>query len=108
MEKAAPMETEDVRREIWSVMAAGLPTEAYPRADTHEQVLATVQRLREDGRDLTGKLVIAGFTLTPVEHEGMMQICRTCMYYHLRRRHCVLPELDLPVAPQWSCRLWRI
>jgi hypothetical protein len=102
------METEAVRREIWSKLASGLPTEALPRADTHEEVLATIQRLRESERDLAGKLIIAGFTLTPVEHEGMTQICRTCMYYHMRRRHCVLPELDLPVEPLWSCRLWRI
>jgi hypothetical protein len=30
------------------------------------------------------------------------------MYYLIRRRHCALPELDLPVEPDWSCRLWRI
>ncbi len=102
------MEADIVRKEIWSMLGGGLPTEVLPRADTHEQVLAIVQRLREDERGLAGKLVIAGFTLSPVEHEGMSQICRTCMYYHSRRCHCVLPELDLPVEPQWSCRLWRI
>jgi hypothetical protein len=102
------MEADGLRKEIWSMLAAGLPTETLPRADTHEAVLAIIQRLREHGHDLAGKLTIAGFTLMPVEHEGMTQICRTCMYYHLRRRHCVLPELDLPVEPQWSCRLWRI
>lgn len=102
------MEAEIVRKEIWSMLGGGLPTEVLPRADTHEQVLAIVQRLREDERGLAGKLIIGGFTLSPVEHEGMSQICRTCMYYHSRRQHCVLPELDLPVEPQWSCRLWRI
>ena len=90
------------------MLGAGLPTEVRPRADTHQQVLAIVQRLREEAHDLTGKLTIAGFTLIPVEHEGMTQLCRTCMYYHIHRRHCVLPELDLPVEPLWSCRLWRI
>jgi hypothetical protein len=102
------MDDEDVRQEIWSTLASGLPTESYPRADTHEQVLEIIQRLREDGQGLAEKLAISGFTLAPVEHEGMTQICRTCMYYHSRRRYCVLPELDLPVEPQWSCRLWRI
>jgi hypothetical protein len=102
------MDTEAVRREIWSMLAGGLPTEAFPRADTHEEVLAVIQRLREDGQDLSGKLIIAGFTPDPVEHGGMTQICETCMYYHTRRRYCVLPELDVPVEPQWSCRLWRI
>ena len=102
------METDAVRQEIWSLLAGGLPTEVFPRADSHEQVIALVQQLRVEGRDLARKLTIAGFTLTPIEHEGLNQICRTCMYYHTRRRHCVLPELDLPVQPQWSCRLWRI
>jgi hypothetical protein len=106
--KGGAMEVEEQRREIWSLLAGGLPTEAFPRADTHEQVLAIIQRLREGPPDLKSKLVISGFTLTPVQHEGMNQICRTCMYYHSRRRHCVLPELDLPAEPQWSCRLWRI
>jgi hypothetical protein len=26
----------------------------------------------------------------------------------VHRRFCELPELMLPVEPQWSCRLWRI
>jgi hypothetical protein len=102
------MDDEDVRQEIWSMLASGLATESQARADTHEQVLAIIQRLREEGGGLAEKLAISGFTLAPVEHEGMTQICRTCMYYHSRRRYCILPELDLPVEPQWSCRLWRI
>jgi hypothetical protein len=102
------MESEDLRDEIWSLLGGGLATEVFPRADTHEDVLGIVQRLREEGTDLPAKLVIGGFTLTPIEHEGFSQICRTCMYYHTRRRWCVLPELDVPVEPQWSCRLWRI
>lgn len=101
--------SEDGEREtIRSMLRNGLVTEVLPRADTHEEVLAIVQRLREEGRDVEGKLVIGGFTLLPVEHGGMEQLCRTCMYYHMRRRWCVLPELDLPVEPEWSCRLWRI
>jgi hypothetical protein len=30
------------------------------------------------------------------------------MYYKVHRRYCELPELDFPVEPEWSCRLWRI
>jgi hypothetical protein len=52
--------------------------------------------------------VIAGFTLEPIEHGGLEQPCETCMYYVVHRRFCELPELNLPVEPQWSCRLWRI
>jgi hypothetical protein len=102
------METEAQRQEIWSMLAGGLPVEVFPRADTHEEVLAIIHRLREEGRDLPSKLAIAGFTLDAVEHNDMEQICETCMYYHARRCWCVLPELDVPVEPQWSCRLWRI
>lgn len=99
---------EDLRNEIRALLAGGLPTEVFPRADTHEEVLAITRRLREEGDSLAAKLDIGGFTLMPIEHGGMQQICRTCMYYHMRRKHCVLPELDVPVEPEWSCRLWRI
>ena len=102
------MNDDDERETIRSILQNGLLTEVFPRADTHEAVLATIRRLREEGRDIERKLAIGGFTLLPVEHGGMDQFCRTCMYYHTRRRHCVLPELDLPVEPEWSCRLWRI
>lgn len=93
---------------IRSLLAGGLGTEAFPRADTHEQVQEVVQRLRRQGDTLDARLVIGGFTLTPVEHNGVEQACETCMYYMRQRRHCVLPELDVPVEPDWSCRLWRI
>jgi hypothetical protein len=103
-----PIANEEVRAQIETMLASGMPTEIFPRADTHEEVLAITRRLREEGSSLTAKLDIGGFTLTGVEHGGMDQICRTCMYYHMRRKHCVLPELDVPVEPEWSCRLWRI
>lgn len=95
---------EDIRL----LLAGGLVTEALPRADTHEAVQEIVARLRAAGGGLTAKLVISGFTLTPVVHDGLEQACETCMYYHVHRRWCVLPELDVPVEPEWSCRLWRI
>lgn len=99
----------DAKREhIIELLSSGLGTEVYPRADTHEQVQAIVKRLQVEGRDLKGKLVIAGFSIVPVEHNEIEQACQTCMYYLVRRRHCALPELDLPVEPDWSCRLWRI
>jgi hypothetical protein len=96
------------REEIRSLLAGGLGTEAYPRADTHEQVQELVKRLQEEGTDLPAKLVIAGFLLSPVHHNELEQSCRSCMYYLIRRRHCTLPELDVPVEADWSCRLWRI
>jgi hypothetical protein len=97
-----------LRAEIRSLLAGGLETEVFPRADTHEQVQAIVARLQAPGADLKAKLAIGGFTLTPVEHGGMEQSCETCMYYKVHRRFCELPELDVPVEAEWSCRLWRI
>lgn len=104
------MSTEDDRRreEIRSVLASGLPTDVFPRADTHEEVQAVVARLRGAGADLKARLSIAGFTLKPIVHDGIEQACETCMYYKVHQRYCELPELDVPVQAEWSCRLWRI
>jgi hypothetical protein len=96
------------REEIREALANGLLTQVMPRADTHEAVLDIVARLRAADGDLAAKLVIGGFTLAAVEHGGLEQVCESCMYYKVHRRYCELPELDLPVEPEWSCRLWRI
>jgi len=97
-----------IRDEIRVLLAGGLKTEVLPRADSQEEVQTIVSRLKTAGNELKTKLVLGGFTLEPVEHEGLEQLCETCMYYKVHRRYCELPELDLPVEPQWSCRLWRI
>jgi hypothetical protein len=96
------------REEIRGLLAGGLQTEVYPRADTHEQVQEIVARLRTADGDLKARLVIGGFTLDPIMHEGIEQSCETCMYYKVHRRYCELPEFEVPVEPEWSCRLWRI
>lgn len=96
------------RQEIAALLASGLKTEVFPRADTHDDVQAIIARLRAAGGDLKAKLVIGGFTDHPVEHGGIEQPCETCMYYLVHRKWCDLPELDCPVEPDWSCRLWRI
>ena len=98
-----------LRARIARMLAAGLETEIWPRAGTSEMVNRIVGRLRtEAGDDLEGKLVIAGFSDHTVTAEDMEQPCETCMYYLVHRKFCELPELDLPVEPHWSCRLWRI
>jgi hypothetical protein len=100
---------EEIRQDIAARLAEGLKTEVWPRAGTSEEVNAIVQRLRvEAGDDLEKKLVIGGFTDHVIEAEGMPQPCETCMYYKVHARFCDLPELMLPVEPEWSCRLWRI
>ncbi len=102
------MDESALRRRIHDLLAGGLATEVCPRADTPEAVQTLIQALRARGGDLEGRLVLAGFTLNPVLHAGVEQACETCMYYLVHRRWCELPELDVPVEPHWSCRLWRI
>lgn len=97
------------REEIAALLADGLETEVWPRAETSEMVNEIVGRLRnEAGEDTQAKLKIAGFTDHVIEADEIEQPCETCMYFLQHRRFCELPELMLPVEPNWSCRLWRI
>lgn len=103
------MELEDLRKDIAKRLAAGLKTEVWPRAGTSEEVNDIVNRLQvEAGEDLEQKLIISGFTDYTVEADDIEQPCETCMYYKVHAKFCDLPELMLPVEPEWSCRLWRI
>lgn len=97
-----------LREEIVALLREGLETEVWPRAETSEDVNTIVQRLRTEGTDLRTKLMVAGFTDHVITADGLEQPCETCMYYLVNRRFCELPELMLPVDPNWSCRLWRI
>ena len=102
------MSEKEIREKIRHLLAGGLKTDVFPRADTHDRVQSLIARLRTASDDLSQKLVIGGFTLAPIEHEGIEQACETCMYYKVHQRYCELPELDVPVEPEWSCSLWRI
>lgn len=102
------MSNEGLRAEIKFLLESGLKTEVFPRADTHEDVQSIIGRLKSAGDDLKSKLVISGFTLHAITHGDIEQPCETCMYYKVHQRFCELPELNLPVEPGWSCRLWRI
>lgn len=103
------MTEDETRATIGALLADGkLNPEIYPRADDEARFHEVQDRLRAADGDLGRKLEIAGLTLDPVEHEGIEQACETCMYYLVRRKFCDLPELKLPVEPEWSCRLWRI
>lgn len=106
--QVSEMSDERIRSQIETLLKNGLDTETMPRADTHEQVLEITKRLHESDGSLESKLVISGFTLDKIDHGGIEQECQTCMYYLVHRKYCELPELDLPVEPKWSCRLWRI
>ena len=96
------------REQVTELLNSGVETEAYPRAYDHDSIQQIVHRLQTTDGGLRAKLVIAGFTLEPVEDDDIEQACETCMYYLVHRKYCELPELDIPVEPEWSCRLWRI
>lgn len=97
-----------IRDDIRAMLASGLRTEVFPRADTHDEVQHVIARLRASDGSLESRLIIGGFTDHTINHGGLDQPCETCMYYLVHRKYCELPELDCPVEPEWSCRLWRI
>lgn len=100
-----------LRGELAGLLANGLATEWRERAYTSEQVNEVVARLQGLAvDDYVSKLVVAGFTAEPYRgaDADVHEACHTCMYYLTHQRYCELPELSLPVLPQWSCRLWRI
>ena len=98
-----------LRARVEALLRGGLETEWAERAYTSEAVNSIATRLRSVARDdLRAKLVVAGFTMHPYESEEISQSCETCMYYLIHRKYCELPEIGLPVEPQWACRLWRI
>jgi hypothetical protein len=96
-----------VLKEIADMMAAGLKTQVEPFPETDKEFADILVKLRQlDPGDLQGKLVISGFVDHPYGPDK--QRCMECMYYLVHRRWCDLPELAVPVEPDWWCRLWRI
>ena len=96
-----------LRDRIGQMMAAGLITQTEPFPETDREfgkLLAEVRELPPD--DLKAKLVITGFVDKPYGPDRMR--CQECMYYLVHRKWCDLPELAVPVEPEWWCRLWRI
>ena len=109
MPKQEDLKYEDQRRgKIENLLKSGLKVEVFPRCDDGKMTNDVIDRLQKNKDSLVDRLVIAGVTLETIEHQGIEQACETCMYYLVHRRYCELPELDIPVEAQWSCRLWRI
>jgi hypothetical protein len=107
--KGAPMasDPEDLLKTIADMLAAGLKTEVEPFPETDKEFADILIKLRQlDPNDLEGKLVIGGFVDHPYGPE--QQRCMECMYFLVHRKWCDLPELAVPVEPEWWCRLWRI
>ena len=92
---------------IAKMLANGLVTEVEPFPETGKEFAEILARLRQlDPADLKGKLVIGGFVDHPYGPDR--QRCMECMYFLVHRKWCDLPELAVPVDPDWWCRLWRI
>jgi hypothetical protein len=89
------------------VLADGLVTQIEPFPETEREFALLLVELRQlPKNDLTGKLVVSGFADHPYGPDQMR--CQECMYYLAHRKWCDIPELAVPVEPQWYCRLWRI
>jgi hypothetical protein len=98
---------EEILGHIAKLLADGLVTQTEPFPETDKafgDILAELRQLAPD--DVKGRLVIAGFVDHPYGPDH--QRCMECMYYLVHRRWCDLPELAVPVEPEWWCRLWRI
>lgn len=89
------------------MMEGGLETKVEPFPETDKEFAAILGELRElEPDDLEGKMVISGFADHPYGPDQMR--CMECMYFLVHRQWCDLPELAVPVEPDWYCRLWRI
>jgi hypothetical protein len=104
---------EALRARIETLLSGALNVPWTRRALNQPAFDAVVRELQNLGADdLVGKLVIGGFTLAPYrppdDADGIEHACATCIYYERHRQFCNLPELMLPVEPQWSCIVWRI
>ena len=92
---------------IAATLAGGLQTQVEPFPETDKEFGEILMQLRKlEPGDLKDKLVIGGFLDHPYGPDK--QRCMECMYYLVHRRWCDLPELAVPVEPEWWCRLWRI
>jgi len=99
-------EDQDVRTVIAQMLRDGLETRTEPFPETDRELALLLSELRDTPRDqLRLKLVIAGFVDRPYGPDR--QRCTECMYFLVHRKWCDLPELAVPVEPDWWCRLWR-
>ena len=96
-----------LRNLIGKMMEDGLQTQTEPFPETDREFGALLNEVRElPADDLRAKLVLTGFVAHPYGPDRMR--CQECMYYLVHRKWCDLPELAVPVEPDWWCRLWRI
>jgi hypothetical protein len=96
-----------LRQQIADLLASDLATQVEPFPATEKEFGEIVNQLRAlDPDDIKGRLVISGFIDRPYGPENWR--CMECIYYLVNRKWCDLPELAVPVEPDWYCRLWRM
>ncbi|WP_119458732.1 hypothetical protein [Rhodospirillaceae bacterium SYSU D60014] len=96
-----------LRKTITDLLASGLETKVEPFPKTEKEFIEIAAELRTlDPKDIKGKLVLSGFMDHPYGPESWR--CMECIYYLAHRKWCDLPELAVPVEPDWYCRLWRM
>jgi len=97
----------ETRLRIAELLEAGLETEVEPFPETEKEFAEIIAKLRAlDRGDLEGKLVVGGFLDYPWGSEKLR--CMECINFLVNRKWCDLPELAVPVEPDWYCKLWRI
>lgn len=98
-----------LRLRIGAMLASGMKTQMLPFPETQIEFQAILDRLAElPSEDLAGRLDIGGFAAHSVTLADIEQRCAECIYYLPHRKWCDLPELPVPVEPQWWCRLWKL
>jgi hypothetical protein len=98
-----------LRMRIGEMLSSGMSTQMAPFPANQIEFQAILDRLADlPAEDLVGRLDIGGFAPHPVELGGIEQRCAECIYYLPHRKWCDLPELPVPVEPQWWCRLWKL
>jgi hypothetical protein len=101
--------SDELRGRIAAILAPGVADieEDFPFDDpAFVRILAALKMVPKN--DLERRLAIAGFCDRPVVAGGSSMRCQECIYYLPHRRWCDLPELALPVEPDWYCRLWKV
>jgi hypothetical protein len=92
---------------IADILASGIETHVEPFPETDKEFGEILLALRAlDPSDLKGKLVVSGFLDHPYGPARLR--CMECIYFLVHRKWCDLPELLVPVEPDWYCRLWRM
>lgn len=94
-------------RMLAEILESGLETQLEPFPESEKEFAEIINQLRKlDPTDIKGKLVISGFLDRPYGPDKLR--CMECINFLVNRKWCDLPELALPVEPDWYCRLWRI